>query len=160
MIDPLFLSKSHQKGEKIPNFVFKKYPSTLVCPIIMPAGVADFWQYGSRHGKGHACRTPKLKIRHDYLEWQKNAGRHRGRKVVFFSRRIYIFVPRPTRVSGTTVVVGCLPWGNGHKVVNILVVVNNWDDTTRQAEIWVIMFNVDIQTDIYSAAGRHIWACR
>ena len=39
MIDPLFLSKSRQKSEKIPNFVFKKYPGTF--------WILQFWGSGT-----------------------------------------------------------------------------------------------------------------
>ena len=47
MLDqPLFLSKSHQNGEKIPHFVFKKYPGyflnfTILNAKPVPGSFAD-----------------------------------------------------------------------------------------------------------------------
>ena len=51
--------------------------STLVCSIVVPARVADVRQYGSRHGKGHACRNRKSGT---IIRTAKNAGRVPDRK--------------------------------------------------------------------------------
>ena len=55
MLDqPLFLSKSRQKGEKIPNFVFKKYvpgiaKNTTLDVVNVPEIKYRLWRHILRH---------------------------------------------------------------------------------------------------------------